>query len=520
VATVEMPSGPPITFDGKVETVEWKGALERTSKLAKGKSLRFVMKRTGAWLAVGMTATRAYKGEMMRICIASEDGTSVVSLFAGIGQPALPPALFRRGPPVAMLDSRVEPESPRGVRLRTLLRGSDSWSAEYLIRLSTFGIGCGDLRTFRFFLMVMAPPVRGLARYVEIPANVRDHADVFRFAMLKSNDNWGAGESWEPMTQAMSRAFDDHALLHRLSIEHESFDRGLAPDELVISNTIVPRSERKINALRAQLDAGRRRNPTLTAWDYFLGRLLHEANFRKEARKLIEALPPPLARLAPFVHLAAEHHIDTHAPAVALKLLEGRTDIPKLSELVATATLVKAALEAEAKAIEADSKKAEKNPRVLFILKGKGTFECELFEDDAPCAVRNFMDLVLKQRFYDGLVFKPVIGGTAAETGDPRSRVGATVKQDNPGWRLKFDKSKREFLRGYLALVPEKGGLLHGSKILFSVSPLVRATKVVFGRVVAGLEVVDRIEQGDRIERVEVIYKRNHAYDALGCRVR
>ena len=74
-------------------------------------------------------------------------------------------------------------------------------------------------------------------------------------------------------------------------------------------------------------------------------------------------------------------------------------------------------------------------------------------------------------------------------------------------------------LRGYLALVPTEKAF-HGSKVLFTVSPIMRATKVVFGRVIKGMEVVDRIEQHDRIESVKVITKRNHAYDALDCRLR
>ena len=89
-AEIELPSGAPITLDGTVEDAEWQGAFARTAKLGKEKSLHFRMKRTGAWLAVGLHADRPYGGELMRVCVAAEDGSWVASVFLGIGQPSLP----------------------------------------------------------------------------------------------------------------------------------------------------------------------------------------------------------------------------------------------------------------------------------------------------------------------------------------------------------------------------------------------------------------------------------------------
>jgi len=40
----------------------------------------------------------------------------------------------------------------------------------------------------------------------------------------------------------------------------------------------------------------------------------------------------------------------------------------------------------------------------------------------------------------------------------------------------------------------------------------------VFGRVVEGQDVLESLEQDDRLERIEVIHKRNHSYDPLGAR--
>ena len=220
------------------------------------------------------------------------------------------------------------------------------------------------------------------------------------------------------------------------------------------------------------------------------------------------------------MNLRAEHYNDTERPDAALEVLKGRFDVPRQRETLVAAKKIKAALEEEKAAIEADAKKREKNPRVRIVT-AKGEILCELFEDDAPRAVRNFVDLVMEKKFYNGLTFVEVVGGQVARTGDPRTRPGATGKVDGPGWRLRKDPVKRGLLRGRLVTVPVAGGQYHGSQFFISTAPLPFESKlVVFGRVLEGMKVVDALEQDDRIERVEIISKRNHAYDPIQARAR
>jgi len=235
---------------------------------------------------------------------------------------------------------------------------------------------------------------------------------------------------------------------------------------------------------------------------------------------MIDAVPAPIARLAPYVNLRAEHFNDTEQPKRAIEAIRGRPDVPRFKETVVTSNRIIAGLDAERKAQEADRKRGEKNPRVR-IRTAKGDIVCELFEDDAPLAVRNFVDLVDHRKFYDRLAFDEVIGGQIARTGDPRTRPGANSEADGPGWRLKSDSPVRPLLRGRLVTVPAQGGAFHGSAFFISTVPLPMETAVVvFGRVVEGMDVVDRLEQDDRIERIEMISKRNHVYDASSSRLR
>ncbi|WP_295164178.1 peptidylprolyl isomerase, partial [Selenomonas sp. F0473] len=57
--------------------------------------------------------------------------------------------------------------------------------------------------------------------------------------------------------------------------------------------------------------------------------------------------------------------------------------------------------------------------RIAVFTTNKGTFEVELFEDNAPITTKNFIDLVQKG-FYDGLIFHRVIDGFMIQGGDPK----------------------------------------------------------------------------------------------------
>jgi peptidyl-prolyl cis-trans isomerase B (cyclophilin B) len=222
-----------------------------------------------------------------------------------------------------------------------------------------------------------------------------------------------------------------------------------------------------------------------------------------------------MAGRGPFVQLIAKHYLDTQECDKALELCEGReTDVLGAREIAEAARRVKEALAAERKRIET----AADNPQVRIVTQ-KGAIDIELFEDDAPRSVRNFMSLVLKDKFYDNLAFHSVSGGSSAHAGDPRTRPGSKAESDGPGFELKADKPKRPLLRGYVAVLPlpeDKG--FHGSQFVIAVSPLMPRDAVVFGRVTAGMDIVDHLEQGDRIERIEVVAKRKHDYDPTDSR--
>ena len=174
---------------------------------------------------------------------------------------------------------------------------------------------------------------------------------------------------------------------------------------------------------------------------------------------------------------------------------------------------------------ELDGKKleAEKNP-VVKIMTSKGDITVELFEDDAPNTVANFIELAEKG-FYKGMAFHRVINGFMAQGGCPNSKRNAMGTPGTGGPGYTFDNeisSRRHDSRGILSMANAGPGT-NGSQffITFAPTPWLNGHHTVFGKITKGMEVLDKIEavgsqSGRTSEKVlfniEVVSKRNHPY--------
>ena len=143
----------------------------------------------------------------------------------------------------------------------------------------------------------------------------------------------------------------------------------------------------------------------------------------------------------------------------------------------------------------------------VTIATSKGTIRLELFEDDAPNTVANFINLA-ESGFYDGLVFHRVIKDFMIQTGDPTG-----TGTGGPGYRIKDEFSKRTHEKGTLSMA-NSGPNTNGSQffITHKATPWLNGKHTVFGKVIEGQDVVDAINQGDKMLKVTVTKKRNHKY--------
>ena len=143
------------------------------------------------------------------------------------------------------------------------------------------------------------------------------------------------------------------------------------------------------------------------------------------------------------------------------------------------------------------------NPPVslaVFIDTDRGTIQIELAMLEAPLAVENFVALARKG-YFNGLAVHRVVPGFVLQTGDPRGDG-----EGGPGYTIRDELNQQPFLRGTVGMALDPWPDTGGSQffITHSPQPHLDGKYTVFGRVLAGMEVVDAIQQGDIIRRVRV----------------
>lgn len=135
----------------------------------------------------------------------------------------------------------------------------------------------------------------------------------------------------------------------------------------------------------------------------------------------------------------------------------------------------------------------ESNP-VAQVSTNKGDFWIELFKDDAPTHVLNFIQLA-EDGTYDKLGFHRVVTNFVVQGLDPRG----------DGWgfnniHLRDEINRRKYLRGYVGM-PNSGRDTGGCQIFIThcPTPHLDGNYTILGRVIDGMGVVDNIEEGDRV---------------------
>ena len=170
-------------------------------------------------------------------------------------------------------------------------------------------------------------------------------------------------------------------------------------------------------------------------------------------------------------------------------------------------------------AIRAAEVKADNLPRVKFTTT-KGEITLELFENEAPQAVANFLTLV-KQGFYTGSPFHRVLPAFMAQ-GGAKTNDG----QGGPGYTIRcecYEPDARMHFRGSLSMA--HAGRDTGNSqffLTFVPTPHLNGKHTVFGRVIDGMEVLGDIQRRDptqpnqpmpdKILKAEVIRDRGHEY--------
>lgn len=140
---------------------------------------------------------------------------------------------------------------------------------------------------------------------------------------------------------------------------------------------------------------------------------------------------------------------------------------------------------------------SRKNSTIAIIETTRGTLELELFREDAPLTVANFV-LMAKGGVYNGFVF---------EQGIPSQRIGGMNfgSQARPGRATNGEINMRPFERGSVGMTAAGGKRDTGRFfITLAPKPFLDGIDICFGRVISGIQVADKIVPGDRILRINI----------------
>ena len=155
----------------------------------------------------------------------------------------------------------------------------------------------------------------------------------------------------------------------------------------------------------------------------------------------------------------------------------------------------------------------------------RGTIVCELFDDDAPGTVENFVGLATGTKewtdpktgethqgkpLYDGLRFHRVIDDFKVQGGDPLTRyedMKGRWGTGGPGFKIKCETGgkRQKHVRGTLSMAhagPNTGGSQFF--ICHAPQPHLDRKHTVFGQAISGLDVIDQIKGGDKILKVTI----------------
>ncbi|RAI33457.1 peptidylprolyl isomerase [Rhodoplanes serenus] len=146
----------------------------------------------------------------------------------------------------------------------------------------------------------------------------------------------------------------------------------------------------------------------------------------------------------------------------------------------------------------------------LLLETTKGLVTIEMRPDLAPTHVARIKELV-RQGFYDGIVFHRVIEDFMAQTGCPHG-----TGTGGSGQKLKAEFSREKHVRGTVSMARAQNPDSGDSQffICFTEAPWLDGQYTVWGQVTAGMDNVDKIERGEPVKNPDKIVKARMANDA------
>lgn len=141
-------------------------------------------------------------------------------------------------------------------------------------------------------------------------------------------------------------------------------------------------------------------------------------------------------------------------------------------------------------------------PKVEIIIKDYGTIKVELDRKNAPITVENFLNLV-EDKFYDNLTFHRIIKGFMIQGGDPKGNgTGGSKKTIKGEFSANGIDNKLSHVRGVISMARSEEYDSASSQffIMHEDNLGLDGNYAAFGKVISGMEVVDKIAENTKVE--------------------
>ena len=163
-------------------------------------------------------------------------------------------------------------------------------------------------------------------------------------------------------------------------------------------------------------------------------------------------------------------------------------------------------------ATAAGTAEAQDKENILYLDLQSGRVVIQLLPELAPKHVARIKELV-RQGFYNGIVFHRVIPGFMAQTGDPTG-----TGTGGSGKNLPAEFSREPFMRGTIGMARTQDPNSGDSQffIMFQPAPHLNGQYTVWGKVIEGMQFVDKIKPGQPPQNPDKIVKMQVAADVKG----
>jgi cyclophilin family peptidyl-prolyl cis-trans isomerase len=516
---VLVPEGKAPTLDGRVQEGEWTDGypytFQRRDQVFGGGHI----KRVARDLYISLTSDVSVYGLSIRMGVMDPASRRRVHLDITPLNPPKPPLMAIAIRP----DGRSQRKAIETCDLRYTIDKNGGFELEMRLPLDVLEIG-RPVKTYRFFIQLFSMlDRRGIAAF---PQTAQDALIRKKLARLMPERNWGAEvkEVRPPVNEALKileelwREFAEPSpgsslLKHHLGIEHGR------------------RNDKEIAKLETRLKELLKTYPEYAA---LYGNLMRTQIGRSDfeaTRQTLEAMvsETPLLATSPYVR-----GFDIRLLRDVGRYDEALQELGKHRKLFVSQQAFLEQLETDLVALR-DNWNLELEYRKRDAAKGDlprvelatnvGKIVLELFEDDAPNAVANFVSLV-QSGAYDGTRIHWSSAALRVEGGDPNSRNESPHDDGfgDAGYLIETEIGRRLHFPFTIAFADRwksrsrdpdaRWPRTQGSNFMISIEPgqIWDGRTTVFGRVVQGEDVVRKLSYYDVIEKAKVVRKRDHAY--------